>query len=107
MTLDEFLDTTPLFFSTLLDKDELRRKLDGQMVELMGAQIVAMVANTGMVRWDEPRRAEEFMPSRVEQTAEDEEISDERRAKIVRETRAMMQRARLAEKGPQRVKQLR
>jgi hypothetical protein len=64
MTRDEFLDATPVYFDLLLDKRAAERSREQGMTELMTAQLIAMVANTGFARYTEQRRPEEFMPSR-------------------------------------------
>ena len=63
MSVEEFLDITPRFFSALLKQEEEQRKADQHITEVMGAQIVAMVRRCGFMRFDEQLGFSDFMPT--------------------------------------------
>lgn len=69
MDLEEFLDVTPRFFAALLEKEKAKRRIDQEMTELMGAQIVAMVRRCGFIQFDELMSAKDFMPTVWERQA--------------------------------------
>lgn len=58
---------TPRLFRTLMDQHDLLLKRRDSMGELMIAQLIAMVANTGFRSFKSPRQAKEFMPSAWDQ----------------------------------------
>ena len=63
ISTEQFLDCSPVYFDCLSKQYGAREKRAGQLLELMGAQVVAMIANTGFKGWEEPRKIQEFMPS--------------------------------------------
>ncbi|QMV19694.1 hypothetical protein GOB94_14080 [Granulicella sp. 5B5] len=54
----------------MLDQHHAAQKAHDSVIEIMGAQIVAMVANTGFRSFKEWRKPQEFMPSMQGKTAE-------------------------------------
>lgn len=51
---------SPRYLAALLKAQREKTKLAGLPFELMMAQAIAMLGNTGFRGWEEPRRAEEF-----------------------------------------------
>lgn len=63
MTIDEVLDTTPRYFAALVERHEGKRQREEQGRDWMLAQVIAMVANCGMIRFEDWRHPQEFMPT--------------------------------------------
>lgn len=60
----EFLALNWAQWQALRKRRDAQREAGDAMLEFMLAQLTAMVANTGFKGWPDPRKPEEFMPSR-------------------------------------------
>lgn len=63
MPREEFMRLSPRFFAILLKAHWEKCRRADQMAEIIGGQLIAMVANTGFKGWEQPRKPQEFMPS--------------------------------------------
>ena len=85
-------------WSALVKRHEERQRRRDSMGEIMQAQIVAMIANTGFRSFKDPRQPKEFMPShwgKADSQEPAKRLTKAARKSIVDETRAIMRRARL------------
>jgi hypothetical protein len=97
MTLDEFLDMQPHYFARLIEReDQLHKRTHGRTqdtVELMVAQLIAMVANTAQRKvFREMCKPEQFMPSEWAKAAavQPRRRSRKRRDRLVEDMRTWM-----------------
>jgi hypothetical protein len=63
MSLDEFMDCTPRYFDALVQRHRETEERAERKQEFMFAQLTAMVANSGFLRWDKAPTPPDFMPS--------------------------------------------
>jgi hypothetical protein len=71
MSLEEMRRHTPRQLFAMIDRLEVIDRPKGGIVELMLAQVIAMIGNTGFREFKEPLQPKDFMPSmRTKQAAE-------------------------------------
>jgi len=63
MSLEEMRRHTPRQLFAMIDRLEVIDRPKGGMVELMLAQVIAMIGNTGFREFKEPLQPKDFMPS--------------------------------------------
>jgi hypothetical protein len=65
MSLDELRRLTPKQFFLMVDRLEILDRPRDRTIELMTAQLIAMVGNTGFRGFDKPLNPKDFMPSLI------------------------------------------
>lgn len=93
----EFLRLNWPQWDALRKRREEQREAADAMLEYMTAQLIAMVGNTGFKGWKEPRKPEEFMPSRLRRRAAAESRPKTKRQQAIEFSRAMDRAMRQAE----------
>ncbi len=92
LPLDEVMAMCPRQIFELRDRLEALDKPKNTTIELMVAQLIAMVGNTGFRSFEEPLKPLDFMPSRriVKKKSEPQQKKRRKRADIANEIRMTM-----------------
>jgi hypothetical protein len=88
MSLDELRSLTPRQFFLMVDRLEALDRPRNRTVELMTAQLIAMVGNTGFRGFDTPLNPKDFMPSLlIKKHADGKKMTKRKRSDIANNIR--------------------
>lgn len=91
MLREEFMRLSPRYFARLITDYQASRRRADEMVEVMMAQMIAMVANTGFRGYETVRQPQEFMPTLLRAKPKRQRID---RKNLALDARAYFARAR-------------
>ena len=92
MSLEEMRRHTPRQLFAMIDRLEVLDQPKGGMVELMLAQIICMIGNTGFREFEKPLHPKDFMPSQLlkGQKANPEDGKPRRKPRITQKRKAAL-----------------